>query len=86
MRVLLAESIPSPTSAWAILWLLALSLGLLGLLMLTWMISRHRLHRYLNDRTDGGRQTCATPDPWSESARRLKSDGGSPPMEGPDES
>jgi len=68
MAVLLAESIPPDTHAWAILWLVVLCLGMLGLLMVIWIISRRRIQRSL----DGPpRPPRATTDPWLESARRL---------------
>lgn len=73
MALILAESIPPETRAWAMLWLVVLFLGMLGLLMVVWLISRQRIHRFLG--TGPERRARTTVDPWTESARRLDPDG-----------
>lgn len=68
MAQLLAESIPPTTRAWAVWWLCLVAVGLLGLIVLLWIIGRRRIWRHL----DSTRKPPAPLiDPWVESARRL---------------
>jgi hypothetical protein len=84
MVALLAESIPVQTKAWAMMWLIVLSLVIIGFFAVVWIITRLRIHRHLGAHQ---RNTSSSPDPWAESAVRLRPGGEDPPAVGePDES
>ena len=69
----LAQSFPQEgTRQWAFGFLLALSVGLFGLLTLLWIISRHRIHRYKRGKEAG--HSGSGIDAWSEAGRRAEPD------------